>query len=256
MLEASNLSLRRNGSYLLKDVNWTINKGEHWSLLGLNGSGKTTLLNILNGYIWPTEGTISVLGNRFGTCDLGDLRKKIGWVSNSLQEKMPPTNNPLQIALSGVYASIGLYEEPSEDTIAKAVQLLTEFGCEEFIERNYNTLSQGEKQKVLIVRALMAEPDLLILDEPCTGLDLFAREQLLLMIQKVAEKEGGPTLIYVTHHVEEILPCFSHTLLLKAGEVFQKGQTDEVMTSATLSKFFGTSLQLEERRKRKWLSLV
>jgi len=124
------------------------------------------------------------------------------------------------------------------------------------MERPYQSLSQGERQKVLIARALMAEPELLILDEPCTGLDLFSREHLLDVIRQVASQTGGPTLIYVTHHVEEILPCFSHTLLLKKGEVYQSGLSSDVLTSKTLTQFFGTTLKLEERRERKWLSIV
>lgn len=256
VLDVSSVSLSRNGEWILKNIDWQIEQGEHWSLMGLNGSGKTTLLNIINGYIWPTKGTVSVLGETFGRVDLGELRKRIGWVSTSLQEKLHKDNNALQIALSGVFASIGLYEQPEEEAIEKATDLLIEFGCESFMERNYATLSQGERQKVLIVRALMANPELLILDEPCTGLDFFAREHLLEMVQQIAEKEGGPTLIYVTHHVEEILPCFSHALLMKKGEVFKSGAKDEVLTASSLTSFFNAPLHVEERQQRKWLSLA
>ncbi len=256
ILEANSVSLIQAGQWLLNDIDWTIKKGEHWSLIGLNGSGKTTLLNLINGYYWPTRGELTVLGNRFGTCDLGEMRKGIGWVSSSLQEKMYPDNNALQIAISGAYASIGLYEQPKEETIQKAVQLLKEFGCGDLIERDYKTLSQGERQKVLIARALMADPELLILDEPCTGLDFFSREHLLETVKKVTAKESGPTLIYVTHHVEEILPSMSHTLLMKDGGVYNSGLTNDVLTASSLSEFFGANVQVEERRARKWLSLV
>lgn len=256
ILDISSVSLKRNGEWLLKEIDWEINRGEHWSLMGLNGSGKTTLLNLINGYLWPTKGQVTVLEQKFGRCDLSELRKKIGWVSTSLQEKLHKDNNTLQIALSGVFASIGLYEQPSQDAIEKATQLLIEFGCETFMERNYESLSQGERQKVLIVRALMAEPELLILDEPCTGLDFFAREHLLEMIEQVAHKQGGPTLIYVTHHVEEILPCFNHTFLLKKGEVFNQGRTEAIINSEILSAFFGAPLLVEERHQRKWLTLA
>jgi iron complex transport system ATP-binding protein len=256
ILNAQSISLKRSGETILNKVNWQINQGEHWSLMGLNGSGKTTLLNIINGYIWPTEGQMTVLDQTFGKSDLRELRKRIGWVSSSFQEKLHSDNNALQIVLSGVFASIGLYDQPTNEEIEKATDLLIDFGCGNYIERPYQSLSQGERQKVLIARALMAEPELLILDEPCTGLDLFAREHLLDVINKVAKGDGGPTLIYVTHHVEEILPCFSHTLLLKKGEVYKSGPSSKVLTSEALTQFFGTALKVEERRERKWLSLV
>ena len=256
ILDAQLISLKRSGETILNKVNWQINEGEHWSLMGLNGSGKTTLLNMINGYIWPSEGQMTVLDQKFGKSDLRELRKRIGWVSSSFQEKLHTDNNALQIVLSGAFASIGLYDRPNDQEIEKATDLLLDFGCGRYMERPYQSLSQGERQKVLIARALMAEPELLILDEPCTGLDLFSREHLLDVISQVASQTGGPTLIYVTHHVEEILPCFSHTLLLKKGEVYQSGLSSNVLTSETLTQFFGTTLKLEERRERKWLSIV
>jgi iron complex transport system ATP-binding protein len=256
ILNAQSVSLKRNKETILNQVNWQINDGEHWCLMGLNGSGKTTLLNMINGYLWPTEGQMTVLDQVFGKSDLRELRKRIGWVSSSFQEKLHSDNSALQIVLSGAFASIGLYDQPGENEIEKATDLLLDFGCGSYMERPYQSLSQGERQKVLIARALMADPELLILDEPCTGLDIFAREHLLNAIQKVAEQDGGPTLIYVTHHVEEILPCFTHTLLLKKGEVYQSGPSSEVLTTETLTEFFGTPLKVEEKSARKWLSIV
>jgi iron complex transport system ATP-binding protein len=241
----------RSDKQVLNNINWQVRPNEHWCLLGLNGSGKTTLLNMINGYIWPTSGQISVLGKKFGEYDLRELRKSIGWVSTSLQQKLYGSEKALSIVLSGKFATIGLYDQTNEEDRDKALSLLTNLGCAYLVDRTYDTMSQGERQRVLIARALMAEPKLLILDEPCTGLDVFAREQLLSMIHKVAA--NGPTIIYVTHHVEEILPCFSHTMLIKQGEVFAAGDTKEVLTSERMSRFFDVPVEIERRDGRNWL---
>lgn len=249
------VSWKREDKTILKNMSWTVQNGEHWCLLGLNGSGKTTLLNMINGYIWPTEGSMSVLGKKFGEFDLRELRKRIGWVSTSLQQKLYGSETALKIVLSGKFATIGLYDQTDAEDLNKAKSLMQSLGCAALIKRTYDTLSQGERQRVLIARALMASPELLILDEPCTGLDVFAREQLLYMVASVAEQDTPPTIIYVTHHVEEILPCFTKTLLIKDGEVFAAKRTDEMLSSLTMSSFFGVSVDIEQRDGRSWLSV-
>ncbi|GLX69141.1 ABC transporter ATP-binding protein [Paenibacillus glycanilyticus] len=251
IIDIQQASWERGDKHVLRDINWQVRPNEHWCLLGLNGSGKTTLLNMINGYIWPTSGQISVLGNKFGEYDLRELRKSIGWVSTSLQQKLYGSETATRIVLSGKFATIGLYDHTDEEDLEQALKLLTDLGCAYLAERTYDTMSQGEKQRVLIARALMAKPKLLILDEPCTGLDIFAREQLLSMVQKVAT--DGPTIIYVTHHVEEILPCFNQTLLIKQGEVFAAGQTNEVLTTERMSRFFDVPVEIERRDGRNWL---
>ena len=255
IVQIDNVTWEREDKVILQDVNWSIQQGEHWCLLGLNGSGKTTLLNMINGYQWPTSGAISVLGHRFGTYDLRELRKEIGWVSTALQQKLYGSDDALNIVLSGREASIGIYDQPSEEEIEKAMNLLRTLRCDNLAQRAYRTLSQGEKQRVLIARALMNEPKLLILDEPCTGLDIIAREQLLGMIDNLSRHPNCPTLIYVTHHVEEILPCFSHTLLLKTGEIFAQGETSEVLTPQTMSQFYEVPVHLEKENERFWLTI-
>ncbi|WP_027416536.1 ABC transporter ATP-binding protein [Aneurinibacillus terranovensis] len=249
------VSWRREEGYILQDVSWKIEEDEHWAIIGLNGSGKTTLLNILNGYIWPTKGSVEVLGNRFGQCDVREVRKSIGWVSSSLQDKLYRNETVENIVLSGKFASIGLYDKPLEADYEKARALLTEIGCESFLNRPYQTLSQGEKQKVLIARALIASPKLLILDEPCTGLDIFAREQLLHTIQKIGSQPEGPTLIYVSHHIEEIVPAINHALLLKSGSVYAAGNTHDVLTGENLSKFFENDVNVDWENQRPWLRI-
>lgn len=235
---------------LLNGVNWTVRPGEHWALLGLNGSGKTTLLNMITGYLWPTTGSISVLGERYGEVDLREMRKSIGWVSSSLQEKLYGTDRTQNVVISGKHATIGLYDHLTEQDTVRAGELMKQLGCFHLWDREYRTCSQGEKQKLLIARALMADPRVLILDEPCNGLDLFSRERLLDSIRELALSEEMPTLIYVTHHTEEILPVFSHTLLLRRGQVVQSGLTSEVLTAGVLSDFFESEVIVERHGER------
>ncbi|OME86825.1 molybdenum ABC transporter ATP-binding protein [Paenibacillus sp. FSL A5-0031] len=255
IIDIHNVSWEQNNNKILEQISWKVNEGEHWCLLGLNGSGKTTLLNMINGYIWPSEGSMAVLGKKFGEFDLRELRKSIGWVSTSLQQKLYGSETALKIVLSGKFATIGLYDQTDSADMIQAEELMRTLGCTALMERTYNTLSQGEKQRVLIARALMASPKLLILDEPCTGLDVFAREQLLQMIAAVAGEQNAPTIIYVTHHVEEILPCFAKTLLIKKGKVFAANDTSEVLTSALMSDFFGVPVHIEKRNSRNWITV-
>jgi len=255
VVQLENVSLMREGKIILQDVNWEIKKEEHWVLFGLNGSGKTAILNLLNAYYFPTKGKITVLEMEFGKTYLGEkLRKQIGFVSSSLQEKFHPDDNAFEVVLSGAFASIGLYETPTDEIREKAISRLEELGCIEYANRNYTTLSQGEKQRVLIARALMANPSLLILDEPTNGLDFIAREQLLESIEKITENQDAPTIIYVTHHVEEILPVFAKTLLLKKGQVFASGDTKDMIASVKLTEYFNLPVKVQWENGRPLLS--
>ncbi|MFF2447501.1 ABC transporter ATP-binding protein [Neobacillus sp. NPDC058068] len=255
VVQLENVSLSRDGKWILKDINWQIKAGENWVLFGLNGSGKTAILNLLNAYYFPTTGKIAVLEMEFGKTYLGEkLRKQIGFVSTSLQEKFYPSDSAFEVVLSGAFASIGLYETPSDEMRKKAITYLENLGCIEYANRNYVTLSQGEKQRVLIARALMSDPSLLILDEPTNGLDFIAREQLLESIDRMAKSPGAPTLIYVTHHVEEILPVFNKTLLLKQGQIFALGNTQELISSEPLSTFFELPVRVLWENNRPLLS--
>lgn len=253
------VSLKREGRWILQNINWNIEKGEHWILFGLNGSGKTSLLNMLNAEYFPTSGQLTVVGMEFGKTVLGEkLRTKIGLVSSALQEKLYRNDNAFEIVLSGAFASIGLYQTPTEEMRERAVGLLKDMGCFEYANRKYETLSQGEKQRVLIARALMGNPQLLILDEPTNGLDFIAREQLLEAINRMIDNPNGhiPTIIYVTHHVDEILPCFNKTLLLKNGEVFASGNTAEMISSERLTAFFDLPVQVIWQNGRPLLSKI
>ncbi|MEH7275698.1 ABC transporter ATP-binding protein [Neobacillus vireti] len=257
VLQLKNISLKRGEKWILKDLNWKVEKGQNWVLFGLNGAGKTSLLNLLNAFYFPTKGEISVLGMEFGKTYLAErLRKQIGFVSSSLQEKFHRDDNAFEVVLSGAFASIGLYETPSETIKEKAVSLLERLGCLDYANREYETLSQGEKQRVQIARALMADPPLLILDEPTYGLDFIAREKLLESIEEIAKGPNAPTMIYVTHHVEEILPVFKKTLLLKDGQVFASGDTNDLISSEQLSHFFDLPVRVIWTNNRPLLSKV
>ncbi|WP_442601197.1 ABC transporter ATP-binding protein [Paenibacillus sp. KN14-4R] len=256
VVDVQNVSWRRDQKLLLKQINWQVEAGEHWAILGLNGSGKTTLLNMINGYMWPTEGQVSVFGDRFGTVDLRELRKSIGWVSSSLQERLYMSDKTQQIVLSGKFATIGLYENPTEDDMEQALALMEKLRVGHLVDRQYQTCSQGEKQKLLIARALMASPRLLILDEPCNGLDVFSREQLLASIHDLIQQKDAPNLIYVTHHIEEITSDFTKTLLIREGEVYRSGLTTDVLTSGNLTDFFRAPVEVEWRYDRAWLKVI
>ncbi|MDH4615748.1 ABC transporter ATP-binding protein [Brevibacillus sp. AY1] len=255
VIDVKNVEWQRDDTTILRNINWQVKDSEHWCIVGLNGSGKTSLLQILCGYTWPTSGEVHVLGHRYGEVDVREVRKSIGWVSTALIAQMHDHETAYRLVLSGREATIGLYTTPSQEDLDRASELLETFGCDHLRNRPFRALSQGERQKVLIARALMASPRLLILDEPCTGLDLLTREQLLAMIEQIAEQPNGPTLLYVTHHIEEILPCFSHTLLLKEGAVDVADETSKVLTAPELTRFFGVPVDVRQSQGRSWISI-
>lgn len=256
VINMEEVSLIRESTILLDKINWTVNSGEHWAIIGLNGSGKTLMLNIVNGYIFPSRGQVEVLGKKFGSYDLRQLRKSIGWVSSSLQERLYEEEMAMAIVLSGKHATIGLYDQPTHEDLEQAADLLRKLGILQVADRPYRTLSQGEKQKILIARALINQPKLLVLDEPCTGLDIFAREQILETIDQISKSPEAPTLLYVTHHIEEILPVFSHTLLLRNGQVFNSGKTKDMLTTANFSEFLEKKAQVKWESERPWLTIT
>ncbi len=255
IINAKHVNVIRGSKYILKDINWTIKNGEHWVIMGLNGSGKTTLLDMVNGYIFPSDGELRVLGKMFGRYDLRELRKSIGWVSTALQEKLYKNETAVDIVLSGKFATIGLFNQHNQSDMELAKSLLERLDILKLSEQTYKILSQGEKQRVLIARGLMSSPRLLILDEPCTGLDIFAKAKLLNTIESIAKAPDSPTIIFVTHLAEEILPTFSHTLLLRRGQVHSLGKTKSILTEENLSDFFETPVIIEKENNRFFLRL-
>ena len=250
ILEVSGLHVARGATTILREVNWRVQRGEHWAILGSNGSGKTSLLKSINGYLSPTSGTIALLGRRYGETDWRELRLEIGLVTSALQASIPAAEPALETVVSGKFAQLDLWANPRRTDWAEARRWLGFVGGAGLEKREWIYLSQGERQRVLIARALMARPRLLILDEPCAGLDPVAREEFLRFLEALARKRGGPALILVTHHVEEIMPSFTHALLLKGGTVFASGPKERAVTSRTLSATFGAPVTVRSQRGR------
>jgi iron complex transport system ATP-binding protein len=250
VLQISNLRIQRGETIILGDVSWRIERGEHWVILGANGSGKTSLLSALAGYLETTSGEIQVLGETFGHTDWRELRKKIGLVSSSIRQLMPEAEPALLTVLSGKDAVIDVWGDGLPKDRARARKILKQVECEYLSDRAWLFLSQGERQRVLIGRALMANPKLLILDEPCAGLDPVARENLLQFLQRLGSLKNSPTLILVTHHIEEIMPVFSHTLVLKSGRVISSGGKNSTVTSPLLSRAFDAQIKVEKKQNR------
>mgnify|MGYP003182706641 FL=1 len=237
-LSLTNVSLERQNKKLLNNVTWQVNKGEHWAILGLNGSGKTSLLKLITAEYWTSQGSMEVLGNQFGGTDISNIRTKIGIVGSFIAERLSPHMLAEKIVLTGKYKSSILYTEYGEKELEEARQMLISIGGEHLLGRIYASLSQGEKQLLLIARSLMESPEILILDEATSGLDLFAREKLVTQIEQITSLPNAPTIIYVTHHAEEITRSFTHVLLLKKGNIIAKGPKNEVLTEEILSDFY------------------
>ncbi len=250
ILSVAKLRVERGGTVILRDVNWRVARGEHWAILGANGSGKTSLLSALTGYLMPTAGEISLLGKNYGETDWRELRRKIGLVSSSVRQMMADDEPALATVASGKYAMINFWGRVPRPEKTQAAKLLRQVECAYLAERPWRVLSQGERQRVLIGRALMAKPRVLILDEPCAGLDPAAREHFLQFLQRLGRKKNAPTLVLVTHHVEEIMPVFSHLLVLKNGAVLAAGKKADVLNSKNLSRAFNTRTQLRRTSGR------
>ena len=250
ILEISGLSVVRGATTILRDVNWRVARGEHWAVLGANGSGKTSLLKSLTGYLSPTSGELSLLGHRYGEADWRELRLHVGLVTSALQASIPAAEPALDTVVSGRYAQLDLWAHTTRSDRAAARRWLGFLGGAHLAKREWLYLSQGERQRVLIARALMARPRLLILDEPCAGLDPVAREEFLRFVEALARRPRGPALVLVTHHVEEIVPAFTHALVLRGGTVFAAGPKRAIITTRILTGAFGARITVEQKRGR------
>jgi len=250
ILDISGLRIERGDTVILDRLSWRVQRGEHWVILGANGSGKTSLLNAITGYLTPTDGVVEVLGERFGESDWRELRKRIGLVSSSIRQRMADGEPVLETLISGRYAMIDFWGRITPGDRRAALRTLPLIECAHLAERPWRVLSQGERQRVLIGRALMAKPRLLILDEPCAGLDPVAREHFLQFIQRLGSGAKAPALVLVTHHVEEIMPVFTHALILKDGRVLAAGEKSATLTSRTLSRAFGAPVRFRPEAGR------
>lgn len=254
-LELRDVSYKANGKTILQGINWSVQSGEHWAILGPNGSGKTSLLKIACGYIWPNAGGEVFRRGRLLT-NLPELRKSIGWVTSTLTTQIPKHEKVIRTVVSGKFAQIGLLEQfggnAGKRDYAIARRYLSEMGCDHLREQEFGVLSQGEQQKILIARARMTRPYLIVLDEPCAGLDPGARENFLATLGRIARQAKIPALIYVTHHIEEILPIFRKTLILKDGRVVHSGNTDRVLKGDVLQDLYGVGLSIVKKKRRCW----
>jgi iron complex transport system ATP-binding protein len=243
----------RDGSPLLDDISWSVAPRQRWAVLGPNGSGKTTLLRVAGSSLWPTRGTVELLGERLGRVDMRELRRRIAMVSAAVTRTLRPEVPALDVVLTGRYAALETWwHEYTDDDRDRARALLSEagFGSTGFAERPFGMLSEGERQQVLLARALMGEPELLLMDEPAAGLDLGARERLLRRLADLAADPSVPPLVFVTHHLEEIPPGVTHAALLRRARLVASGPIDEVITDAAVSETFETGVAVERRNGR------
>ncbi|WP_068775619.1 ABC transporter ATP-binding protein [Paenibacillus sp. FJAT-26967] len=254
MIHMTDIHFIREQRHILHDVSFHANKGENWVLLGKNGSGKTTLLEMMTGYQFPSRGKVEVLGNRYGQCDVREVRKKIGYNSQSLFEKLNLADTVWEVVATGEYAYLRFYQEIPEEIKRKAHGMLEKIGLPHVAGQPLGTLSQGERKKVMLARSMMLQPQLLILDEPCSGLDLYEREKLLTSIQDFSDQDM--TILYVTHHIEEIIPIFTHVALIEQGRIIAAGPKEEVLTPEHLYSAFQVPLEVEWFRNRPWIKVL
>src|SRR6478609_7231923 len=251
VLHLTEVTVRRGTSVLLDAVNWNVDVDERWVILGPNGAGKTTLLQIASAQMFPTTGRVHILGERLGAVDVTEIRPRIGLSSAALAGRVPPNETVIDVVVSAGYGVVGRWRERYDELdFARARELLAAMGIERLADRLYGTLSEGERKRALAARALMTDPELLLLDEPAAGLDLGGREDLLSRLSTLAVDPFAPTTVLVTHHVEEIPAAFSHVLLMRGGKVVGAGPMADTLTEDALSATFGTALRLESRGGR------
>ena len=257
MIKLENISLDIYGSNrrILSSIDWEICSGESWILFGRNGSGKTKLLEIIAGYIFPSEGNVVRFGSDHLGADIREIRKRIGYLSSILREKFNREEKVLDTVLSGIYASVGLYREPSADEIKRAENLLCEAGLGGRKDDAIGHLSDGEKQKVFMLRAIINNPDILILDEPSAGLDICAREDFLGALKKLMNGKSH-SLIYVTHHVEEIIPIFGKIFIIEDGKCFFKGEVDDAVKQNIFTALFNREIEIFKKGERLYSVMI
>ena len=245
VIEFADVSVRRGQATLLDSVTWTVRADERWVVLGPNGAGKTTLMQVASAQLHPTSGHAGILGELLGAVDVFDLRPRIGLTSAALAERIPRHETVRDVVVSASYGVLGRWREHYDDLDhGRAQDLLIELGARALLDRTFGTLSEGERKRVQIARALMTDPELLLLDEPAAGLDLGGREDLVSTLAVLASDELSPATVLVSHHVEEIPPGFTHAMLMRRGAVVAAGPMEEVITEPNLSATFGMPLQL------------
>ncbi|GAA3815464.1 ABC transporter ATP-binding protein [Amycolatopsis tucumanensis] len=251
MVRMAGVGVRRGKNDLLAGLDWSVELDERWVVLGPNGAGKTTLLRLAAAELHPTTGSLHLLGEQIGRTNIFDLRPRIGFTSAAIASRVPGDEKVVDVVVSAGYAVIGRWREQYDtmDT-GRAEELLDALGIRHLADREYGTLSEGERKRTLIARSLMTDPELLLLDEPAAGLDLGGREDLVARLSELALDPDAPAMVLVTHHVEEIPPGFTHALLLREGRAVVAGLVDDVLTAENLSKTFDQDLVLERSGDR------
>ena len=247
VVELAGVSIVRNGSTLINNIDWEVDESDRWVVIGPNGAGKTTLLQVISAQIHPSSGVAGLLGEVLGTVDVFELRPRIGLTSAALAERIPRGERVHDVVVSASYAVVGRWrEEYDELDHERAAELLAQLRIDRLANRTFGTLSEGERKRVQIARALMTDPELLLLDEPAAGLDLAGRESLVTTLGELAQDQYAPASVLVTHHVEEIPNGITHAMLLKAGEIVAAGPLRETLTADNLTKIFEVELSLIE----------
>lgn len=253
VLELVDVSVVREGRALVDQVSWSVKEGERWVILGPNGAGKTTLLNLASSYLFPSAGSARILGEQLGRVDVFDLRPRIGIAGIALADKLPRSQTVLQTVLTAAYGMTASWREDYDEIDEqRARAFLDRLGMNAYLDRKFGTLSEGERKRTLIARAMMTDPELLLLDEPAAGLDLGGREDLVRRLGRLARDPYAPSMIMVTHHVEEIPPGFTHVLMIRQGKVLSAGPLDLELTSSNLSHCFGLPLVVERNGADRW----
>ena len=251
VLEFSDVVVRRNAKDIVDHLDWTVSDDERWVILGPNGAGKTTVLQLADTLMHPTSGAVSILGERLGRTDVFELRPRIGFASSAMARRVPPEETVLNVVLTAAYSVLGRWREDYEDIDERrALRVLAEWKLDHLADRTFGTLSDGEQKRVQIARAVMTDPELLLLDEPTASLDLGAREELLTLLSGYAKAPTTPAMIMVTHHVEEIPVGFTHVLLLREGRAVAAGPVLQTLTADNLTETFGVQIQLTEHDGR------
>lgn len=255
-IELSGLGFRREGRWILHELNWRVEAGSCAAVLGPNGSGKSTLTRIVAGHLWPTAGRVRVLGETFGEVDLHALRRGLRLVQSTSPVEMDADLTAHEVAMTGFFGTLGLYDAVTPEMDGAADDVLDRVGLHQVAAHRFNTLSNGERMRCLIARALVVRPSLLLLDEPTAGLDLLAREQVLATIQALFESdEPAPTVVFITHHLEELPPATSNVLLLNDGRSAAQGAPDDVLTSEVLSPVYGCPMQVTRSAGRHYVQV-
>ena len=251
VLQLDDVSVVRGGNTILDTVNWNVDSADRWVILGPNGAGKTTLLQVAAALIHPSSGMATVLDETLGDVDVFELRTRIGFASSVMARKVPAKEAVLNVVLTASYSVTGRWNESYDDVDERrARRVLAEWKLEHLAERRFGDLSDGEQKRVQIARAVMTDPELMLLDEPAASLDLGSREELIRLLSGYAQAEDAPGIVMVTHHVEEIPPGFAHALLIREGKIVAAGPIDEVLTSENLAATFDIALEIEHRDGR------